>query len=209
MEDGDLTRAIERFRPVATVLNLHTSESRTLAGGGSSSDGIMSLTYGDASYDFLRDGSLSSCIVSEPLSQRPAQPIADSYFRKNSMSTIWLETRGTCARPNCILFRSQDRGPTQETGCLYWTWRDLDHMPLTRRLGNRIRHWQRDNRLNAEDAARKLGMTLERYVQISSLGRPTPEEVDRVVAVTGIDREWLEGWANRPPRTTQVVPPRN
>lgn len=32
-KDGNLTQAIERFRPVVTVLDLHTGESRTLMGG--------------------------------------------------------------------------------------------------------------------------------------------------------------------------------
>lgn len=57
-------------------------------------------------------------------------------------------------------------------------------------------------------AAEELGMELERYVEIKHLGRPTPEEMDKIVAVTGISREWLTAWANRPhhPTVTVIAP---
>ncbi len=77
-----------------------------------------------------------------------------------------------------------------------------------RRLGNQIRHWQRDQHLDPEEAAAKLGMTLDRFLDVSTLGRPAPEEIERIAGITGIDRGWLEGWANRPQRTVTVVGPR-
>jgi transcriptional regulator with XRE-family HTH domain len=77
----------------------------------------------------------------------------------------------------------------------------VENLKRMHRLGNRVRRWERDNRLSTGEAAEKLGMLLERYVQIKSLGRPTPQEIDKIVAATGVSRKWLEAWAHRPFRT--------
>jgi hypothetical protein len=78
-------------------------------------------------------------------------------------------------------------------------------MAKTPRLGNRIRHWQRDNYLDADEAAERLGISLDRYLEISGLARPTREEIEKIVAVTGIARKWLEDWAARPRRSAVTV----
>lgn len=55
------------------------------------------------------------------------------------------------------------------------------------RLGNRIRHWQLDNHSDADEAAKQFRLPLDRYVEISCLGRPTMEEIEKIVARDGAD----------------------
>ncbi len=80
-------------------------------------------------------------------------------------------------------------------------------MTLVLRLGNRIRQWQLDRQLDTDEAAGKIGLPLDRYVELKTLGRATPEEIEKIVAATGISKKWLEDWANRPnqPKVTVIA----
>lgn len=78
------------------------------------------------------------------------------------------------------------------------------------RTQNPIQHWQLRLRLTAEQAAQRIGISLERYraVVVRGTERFTEEEIRRVLAETGIAEDRLRAWERRPVRGTRNPPAR-
>jgi hypothetical protein len=78
------------------------------------------------------------------------------------------------------------------------------------RTQNPVQYWQLRSRLSVEQAARRIGISLDRYGVVVVLGTEhfTEEEIRRVLAVTGIAEDRFRAWEQRPRGDTRNPPAR-
>ena len=63
-------------------------------------------------------------------------------------------------------------------------------------LGNPLHRWQRNRKYGTEGAAEKVGIALERYIQISAFTPMTDDEMAAIAKKTGLSRDTLKAWTD-------------
>jgi hypothetical protein len=76
------------------------------------------------------------------------------------------------------------------------------------RTQNPVQYWQLRSRLTVQQAADRIGITLDRYltVVLSGESRFTEAEIQRVLSATGIAEDGLRAWEQRPKGDTRNLP---